>query len=198
MEAAKHFEAYSSVSPHPRSTTSGHILGLIVFSGYIPTIAEVTHNPPRPDIRQTGAPFFAYHPSDDNSHPTLITWGRDLAAYPPSLTFYNLLNTSAAGYWSKQLLPTSFKALNATGTYIPYDGRFRVLYVVGKEDHCVTEKVARNLHLKQQGARFEVEVIGGDHVPMLSRPKEVVGVVRRFAGEKVREEDDDDKGRMEL
>jgi surfactin synthase thioesterase subunit len=73
-----------------------------------------------------------------------------------------------------------------------------VLYVVGKEDHCVTEKVARNLYLKQQGARFEVEVIEGDHVLMLSRPEEVVGVVRRFAGEKVGEEDDDDKGRMEL
>jgi surfactin synthase thioesterase subunit len=70
--------------------------------------------------------------------------------------------------------------------------------VVGKEDHCVTEKVARNLYLKQQGARFEVEVIEGDHVLMLSRPEEVVGVVRRFAGEKVGEEDDDDKGRMEL
>lgn len=166
------------------------------LSGYIPTIAEVTHNPPRPDIRQIGAPFFAYHPPDDNNHPTLVTWDRDLAAYPPALTFYNLLNASAAEYWSSRLLPTSFKALNATGTYIPYDGRFRVLYVVGREDRCVTEEFARGRYLGQEGARFEVEILGGDHLMMLSRPEEVVEVVRRFAGERIGE--DEDEGRMGL
>ena len=30
MEAVKHFEAYSTISAHPRSSTSGHILGLIM------------------------------------------------------------------------------------------------------------------------------------------------------------------------
>lgn len=124
-----------------------------------------------------------------------MTWDRDLATYPPSRTFYNLLNASAAAYWTSQLLPTSFKALNATGTYIPYDGRFRVLHVVGREDRCVTEEFARGRYLGQEGARFEVEVVEGDHVMMLSRPEEVVGVVRRFAGEGVGEEDE---GRMEL
>jgi pimeloyl-ACP methyl ester carboxylesterase len=36
MEAAKHFEAYSSVSPRPISTTSGHILGLIMVFPPLP------------------------------------------------------------------------------------------------------------------------------------------------------------------
>ena len=57
----------------------------------------------------------------------------------------------------------------------------------------MTEEFARGAYLGQEGARFEVEVVGGDHVMMLSRPEEVVGVVRRFAGEG--EEED---GRMEL
>ena len=57
----------------------------------------------------------------------------------------------------------------------------------------MTEEFARVTYLGQEGARFEVEVVGGDHVMMLSRPEEVVGVVRRFAGEG--EEED---GRMEL
>lgn len=127
-----------------------------------------------------------------------MTWDRDLATYPPSLTFYNLLNASEAEYWSSQLLPTSFKALNATGTYIPYDGRFRVLYVVGREDRCVTEEFARGKYLGQEGARFEIEVMGGDHVMMLSRPEEVVRVVRKFAGESVGDGDEEDEGRMEL
>lgn len=59
-----------------------------------------------------------------------------------------------------------------------------MLYVVGREDRCVTEAFARGVFLGQEGARFEVEVVEGDHVVVLSRPGEVVGVVRRFAGER--------------
>lgn len=114
-----------------------------------------------------------------------MTWDLDLVSYPPQLTFYNLLNTSTADYWASQLLPSSFKALNATGTYIPYDGSFRTLYVVGEHDNSVTPAFAQSYYLGQEGAKFEVETIAGDHVPMLSMPEVVVDVIRRFAGEKV-------------
>lgn len=113
-----------------------------------------------------------------------MTWDRDLATYPPQLTLYNLLNASAADYWTSQLLPSSFKALNATGTYIPYDGTFRTLYVVSEHDNSVSPAFAQS-YIDQEGARFEVEVVDGDHVPMLSQPEAVVDVIRRFAGGKV-------------
>ena len=155
------------------------------LSGYIPTIAEVTRNPPCPDIRGIGAPFFNYHLST-NGTPTTVTWDLDLVNYPPQLTFYNLLNASAADHWTSQLLSSSFKALNATGTYIPYDGSFRTLYVIGEHDNSVSLAFAQSYYLDQEGAKFEVETIAGDHVPMLSMPEVVVDVIRRFAGEKLR------------
>lgn len=111
-----------------------------------------------------------------------MTWDLDLVTYPPQLTFYNLLNEPSADYWASQLLPSSFKALNATGTYIPYDGTFRTLYVVGEHDNSVGPAFAQS-YIDQEGAHFEVEVIDGDHVPMLSRPDAVVDVIRRFADE---------------
>ena len=37
MEAVKHFEAYSAISPHPRSATSGRILGLIMVFSRLPS-----------------------------------------------------------------------------------------------------------------------------------------------------------------
>lgn len=106
----------------------------------------------------------------------------DLVNYPPQFTFYNLLDSSTADYWTSQLLPSSFKALNATGTYIPYAGTFRTLYVVNSHDNSVTPAFAQS-YIDQQGARWEIEVIDGDHVPMLSRPDAVLDVIRRFAGE---------------
>ncbi|KZM24977.1 uncharacterized protein EKO05_0009470 [Ascochyta rabiei] len=189
MEAVRDFEDRSAVPAGEKTEGKGRILGLIMLSGYIPTIAEVNHCPPRPDIRVIGAPFFSYH-DFLNSTPTLVSWDKDLAAYPPSLTFYNLLNASAAEYWTSQLLPSSFKALNATGTYVPYNGRFRTLYVVGEHDNCVGPAFAQG-YIDQEGAEFEVEVIDGDHVPMLSRPELVVNVIRRFAEETVAGENEE-------
>ena len=198
MEAVKHFEDRSVYSTPEPIEGEGRILGLIMvsetsvtmcsashradshqLSGYIPTIAEVNYNPPRPDIRDIGAPFFNYHVSR-NDTPTTVTWDLDLVTYPPQVTFNNLLDTSAADYWATQLLPSSFKALNATGTYIPYDGKFRTLYVIGKHDNSVSPAFAQT-YIDQEGAEFEVETIDGDHVPMLSRPEAVVDIIRRFA-----------------
>lgn len=139
----------------------------------------MNHAPPRPDIRTIGAPFFNYQGSS-NSTPEIVTWDLDLVTYPPSQTFYNLLDTPFAKYWTSQLLPASFEALNATGTYIPYDGKFRTLYVIGEHDNSVSPQSAQ-AYIGQEGAQFEVEIIDGDHVPMLSRPEVVVDVIRRFA-----------------
>ncbi|KAF3004833.1 hypothetical protein E8E13_004304 [Curvularia kusanoi] len=186
MEAVKDFEAYSSALG-PRTPNSAQILGLIMLSGYIPTITSVTSPATHLDVRAVSPSYFSFHPSPPSKNttaPSLVTWDLDLATYPPSHTFYNLLNASAAAYWTSQLLPTSFEALNATGTYIAYGGRFRTLYVVAEFDNCVGPEFAW-AYVEQEGARFEVEVLEADHVPMLSRPREVVDVVRRFAGERV-------------
>ncbi|KAL1650178.1 hypothetical protein SLS61_006101 [Didymella pomorum] len=160
------------------------IMEAVKLSGYIPTIAEVNHNPPRPDIRCIGAPFFKYHLAA-NGTPTTVTWNLDLVNYPPQLTFYNLLDASAADYWTSHLLPSSFKALNATGTYIPYDGSFRTLCIIGEHDNSVSPVSVQSYYLDQEGAKFEVETTAVDHVPMLSMPEVVVDLISRFAGEKL-------------
>ncbi|KAF3033823.1 hypothetical protein E8E12_004388 [Didymella heteroderae] len=89
MEAVKDFEDRSVVSAPGITEGEGKVLGLIMLSDYIPTIAEVTQNPPRPDIRGIGAPFFNYHLAA-NDTPTIVTWGSNLVNYPPRHTFYNL------------------------------------------------------------------------------------------------------------
>ena len=53
--------------------------------------------------------------------------------------------------------------------------------MIGEEDNAVGRELAES-YIAQEGARFEVQVIQGDHVPMLSRTNEVVGIVRGFVG----------------
>ena len=64
--------------------------------------------------------------------------------------------------------------------YVPYDGKVRTLYVRCLRDNTVTGEIVDG-YLEQPGARFEVGVLDADHVPMLSRPEEVLGVIREFA-----------------
>ena len=56
--------------------------------------------------------------------------------------------------------------------------------MVSEHDNSVSPAFAQS-YIDQEGARFEVEVVDGDHVPMLSQPEAVVDVIRRFAGGKV-------------
>jgi pimeloyl-ACP methyl ester carboxylesterase len=98
------------------------------------------------------------------------------------VTLFNALPNDQMSAWSSKLEPSSFRALNATAQYIPYDGKFRVLYVIGARDFAVPPAFAQT-YLDQEGARFENVTIDADHMPMLSRPEEFVRVVRGFAGE---------------
>lgn len=59
-------------------------------------------------------------------------------AIPPQELFYNLLYAKEATYWSERLSFSSFAALNATATYIPYSGDFQVVYVICRQDRAVT------------------------------------------------------------
>jgi surfactin synthase thioesterase subunit len=43
-------------------------------------------------------------------------------------------------------------------------------------------------YINQEGAEFEVDVINGGHVPMLSRSEAAVDVIRRFAEDTVESE----------
>lgn len=86
--------------------------------------------------------------------------------------------------WSGELQPSTFAALNATAQYIPYTGKFRCLYVIGRNDNSVTPALAQS-YLSQPGAKFESTTIDSDHVSPLSHPQEVVRIIRHFAGENV-------------
>jgi hypothetical protein len=114
----------------------------------------------------------------------LITWDADMPSFPPRTTFYNLAQSSDAEKWTKQLQPSSFRAMNATASYVAYDGTFRCLYVMGMQDRTVTPELAEG-YVRQEGARFEVLRVQADHVMMVSQPGAVAGIVRRFAGEDV-------------
>jgi hypothetical protein len=115
-----------------------------------------------------------------------VFWDNDLGNFPPSVTLYNLLPQVQANARSRELQPSSFAALNATAKYIPYDGKFRSMYVVGSHDNAVPTNLAKT-YIEQPSAKWETETIDGDHSPMPSRPDKFVKIIRRFAGEKVRE-----------
>ncbi|KAF1928920.1 uncharacterized protein M421DRAFT_92046 [Didymella exigua CBS 183.55] len=99
MEAVEDFEDRSAIFVPENTRGEGQILGLIMLSGYIPTVAEVNHDPSRPYIRGIGAPFFNYHLSATDT-PTTVTWALDLVTYTPQITFYNLLDAPEADYWT--------------------------------------------------------------------------------------------------
>ncbi|KAF1843939.1 alpha/beta-hydrolase [Cucurbitaria berberidis CBS 394.84] len=158
------------------NTPRGKILGLIMLSGFIPYIRDVSHPLSRTDIRTFAPPWFRFEGT------SRVYWDAEPLSSPPSLTFYNLLAPAQAAYWSSKLAPSSFTALNATATYIPYMGDFRCLYVIGERDNCVPPALAQS-YIDQDGAVFETLVIDGDHLPMLSRPEKTVEIIRRFSGE---------------
>ncbi|KAH7401447.1 Alpha/Beta hydrolase protein [Pyrenochaeta sp. MPI-SDFR-AT-0127] len=175
-EAVKGLQSRSATAANPPA--QGKILGLIMLSGFIPYISEVSQPGSRPDVRLTSPPWLRFQGTER------MFWDGDLINSPPSFTFYNLLSASDAAFWSSKLAPSSFDAANATATFIPYTGAFRSLYVIGEHDNAVTPAWAQSF-IDQPGAQFETLTIDGDHVPMLSRPQTVVDIIRRFAGEKI-------------
>jgi len=131
----------------------------------------------RPDIRQISPSWFRFEGT------SRVFWDNDLVKLPPSVTLFNLLPKKQSDFWASKLEPSSFTALNATAKYIPYDGKFRSLYVVGNKDFAVPPAFAKT-YLDQTGAKFEIVNIESDHMPMLSKPDAFVDVIRNFAGEK--------------
>lgn len=89
-------------------------------------------------------------------------------------------NPAAAHFWSAQLRNSSFAALDAVPRYIPYTGAFRVVYVAGEQDNSVPPVLWRS-YVEQPTAQFVFETLDADHVPMLSKPKEVVDLVLKYA-----------------
>ncbi|PVH96647.1 alpha/beta-hydrolase [Periconia macrospinosa] len=161
----------------------GRVVSLLYFSGYLPYTEQVVHPETKPDIRLVSPKWFAFLPNDSPSAiPKTVRWDGDLQSSPPDKEFYNVLaqrNPAAANYWVGQLRYSSFAALNATARYIPYNGDFRVIYVAGKQDNSVPPELWHS-YLDQPGAKFILEVLDGDHVPMLSRPEEVVKLIINY------------------
>lgn len=140
------------------------------LAGYIPTIQEVEHPGSRPDIHSVSPPLFNYH---DDTGKVTADGDPDL---PPPKAFYNLLPAKEADFWTTKLDFSSFDALNATATYIPYTGDFTVVYVIGSQDNSVPPQWAQSF-IDQPGAKFTVEHLDADHVSMLSKPKEVTDLI---------------------
>ena len=132
------------------------------------------HPENKPDIHGL-SPIFNFH--DNNG---TVTADANLVDYPPQKAFYNLLPAREADYWTEKLSFSSFDALNATATYIPYMGEFEVVYVVGNQDNAVSPALA-DVYIKQPRAEFTVEHIDSDHLAMLSKPDEVTELIKRYS-----------------
>ncbi|KAF2000435.1 alpha/beta-hydrolase [Amniculicola lignicola CBS 123094] len=158
-------------SPAPE----GRILGLLFLAGYIPFISEIEHPELKVDIRTIAPSFFAFS-SDGKVTPN----GDPLM--PLSKSFYNHLNASYAAYWTDRLDFSSFEALAANATHVPYMGDFNCAYVVCTKDNAIP-KALSDAFLSQGGAKFKVVELESDHVPMLSHPEEVADLIREAAGE---------------
>jgi pimeloyl-ACP methyl ester carboxylesterase len=163
----------SDVSNHsPNGSRRGRILGLMFISGYMPYITEVTQPESKPNIRVVSPSFFRF--TDGGK----VYWDNDLVNFPPEKTFYNALNPREQKIWVKRLKFSSFKALAANATYIPYTGDFKCTYVIGERDNSVPPAFAQT-YIDQPGAKFNVERLDADHVPMLSKPDDVVNLIKK-------------------
>ncbi|PSN62653.1 alpha/beta-hydrolase [Corynespora cassiicola Philippines] len=174
-DAVKDFKDRSIITKDQPAFRGGRILGLVFLSGYIPYITEVTDPASKPPIESVAPPFFRFEKDGR------VYWDNDLAAYPPSKTFYNLLPEKEQKEWAGKLRFSTYAALAANATYIPYTGDFKTIYVIGRQDNSVPEAWAKTF-IEQPGAKFEVRYLDADHVPMLSRPKEVVELLESVAG----------------
>lgn len=176
MKGFKHIQN-EDITTSSSTTTGGRIISLVYLAGYIPTIAEVEHPETKGDIHGI-SPFFNIH--DNNG---TVTADADLVHYPPQQAFYNLLPAREADFWTKKLSFSSFDALNATATYIPYMGDFKVVYVVGSEDRAVSPAMAQ-AYIDQPRAKFTVERIEADHISMLSEPDKVAEIIKKYSANK--------------
>ncbi|KAL5395877.1 hypothetical protein PMIN06_004353 [Paraphaeosphaeria minitans] len=174
VEGAPGYSDSSSSALVAGAKARGRIISLIYLSGYIPTIQEVNHPETKLDIHSVSPALFKYN--DDTGEVT-SDGDKDL---PPQKAFYNLLPPKEADYWTSKLSFSSFDALNATATYIPYAGDFEVVYVVGKQDNSVPPAWAQTF-IDQPGAKFIVEHLDADHVPMLSKPEEVTDLIVKYS-----------------
>ncbi|KAF2175495.1 alpha/beta-hydrolase, partial [Zopfia rhizophila CBS 207.26] len=164
---------------HPRDPDHvGQVLGLVYLAGYIPLISEVEHRETRPDIRNIAPSWFRF---DDKAGK--VYWDGDLKNFPPEQTFYNDLPAEQAKFWASKLQFSSYAALNASATYIPYTGDFNCTYVLGLRDQSLPSQWAQAF-IDQPGAKFRVEKLDASHSAMLSKPKAVASIIRKAAGEK--------------
>jgi pimeloyl-ACP methyl ester carboxylesterase len=179
-DAVQAFEHQSSMQ---NSGPRGKILGLIFVRPRLNHTYPATTDSKLSIRTKTSSQFSGFIPYISEAT-RLVFWDNDLTTYPPQLTLFNLLPFSQATAHAAALQPSSFAALNGTAKYIPYTGKFRCLYVVGKRDNTVTPEMAHT-YFEQEGVVWEVEMMEGDHTPQLSRPGEFVRIVRGFAGEGV-------------
>ncbi|CAI6338967.1 unnamed protein product [Periconia digitata] len=190
-----------NTSPYdPNGRRRGRVLNLIFFSGYLPYIAHVQHPETHPDIRLVSPTWFAFWPNGSPSTiPLTVRWDGDLVNFPPQKEFYNVLqqeNPQQADYYVEQsvypspvesyttchyvkLRNSSFAALNAASRYIPYTGDFEVIYVAGKQDNSVPAPLWES-YVNQAGAKFTLEMLDADHVPMVSRPRDVTDLILKY------------------
>lgn len=176
-EAVEGAPSYSSAQTRNGVSTSkghGRVISLVYLAGFIPTIEEVEHPETKADIHGL-SPIFNFH--DETGE---VTADADLVNHPPRKAFYNLLPTQEAEFWTSKLTFSSFTALNATASYIPYTGDFEVVYVVGRRDQAIPAALTQ-AWIDQPRAQFIVERLDADHVPMLSKPGDVARLIAKYS-----------------
>ena len=111
-----------------------------------------------------------------------MTSDGDLKNEPPSYMFYNDLPEAEQKEWVAKLQFSSYAALNATAAYVPYTGDFKCTYVMGKRDNSVPEYLAK-MYIEQPDAQFTVREGDWGHIPMLSRPGDIVRLIQEAVGD---------------
>lgn len=173
---AEAVKGYKTFQAHSSRHNRGRILALVFIAGFLPYIQDVEHPESKPDIRTISPKLFRYAPDGK-------VWADGDPDLPSQKAFYNDLPSEVKkDYWTSQLQFSSFDALAANATYIPYTGDFRCIYLAGLHDNTIPPPFARTF-LEQPGAKFEVEWQEWDHVPMLSHAEYVAQAIRRAAGD---------------
>ncbi|KAF9728988.1 hypothetical protein PMIN06_010440 [Paraphaeosphaeria minitans] len=101
----------------------------------------------------------------------------------PREIFYGDLSDEAAAKWVQRLVPFSYQCYHGKTRYAAY-GEVQTTFVFCTEDKAIPISVQEGMvaAAEQQGAKFgRVVLEGSSHSPMLSRPGELVEVIKRVS-----------------
>jgi hypothetical protein len=102
----------------------------------------------------------------------------------PESVFYHDLSPDQASYWASKLRPHSY-ATKLVGASSAAWRAIPSTYLICEDDHAIPVFVQEAMvkACQDAGAPMDTERVFSSHSPFLSKPKEMVGFLRRAAGE---------------